>query len=186
MDDRSIVDLFFDRDESALSETERKYKRYCHSIANGILGDRRDSEECVNDAMLGLWNTIPPKKPENLRTYLAKLTRNLAINRYKMRSADKRGGGNVDVSLGELEGCLVSSDNFEVVMDSMVLSELLNSFLGTLSQENRIMFIQKYWFFRSVDDIAGDLSVSKSKVKVSLMRTRARLAEFLEREGYKV
>jgi RNA polymerase sigma-70 factor (ECF subfamily) len=184
MDDRGIIKLFFDRDESALTEAEKKYNGYCHSIAYGILGDRRDSEECVNDAMLGLWNTIPPKKPENLRTYLAKLTRNFALNRYKMRSAEKRGGSGVDVSLDELEGCLPSSDNLENIVDSMVLSELLNSFLGTLKAESRIIFVQKYWYFRSVDDIARDLSVSKSKVKVSLMRTRARLAEYLEGEGY--
>jgi len=184
MDDRGIVKLFFDRDESALTEAEKKYKSYCHSIAIGILGDRRDSEECVSDAMLGLWNTIPPKNPENLKTYLAKLTRNFAINRYKMRSAKKRGGSGVDLSLDELEGCLPASDSFDNLVDSMVLRELLNSFLGTLKAESRIIFVQKYWYFRSVDDIAKDLSVSKSKVKVSLMRTRARLAEYLEGEGY--
>ena len=101
-----------------------------------------------------------------------------------MRSAEKRGGSGVDVSLDELAECLPAPDSFDNVVDSMVLKEMLNSFLGTLKAESRIIFVQKYWYFRSVDDIARDLSVSKSKVKVSLMRTRARLAEYLEGEGY--
>ena len=183
MDDRSIIKLFFDRDEDGIKECESKYKSYCMGIAYGILEDTHDSEECVADALLAAWNTIPPKNPENLRTYLAKLVRNSSLNRYKMYRREKRGGTNVDVSLDEIAACLPSGDLTDKVVDSVVLSELLNRFLSTLRRDVRIMFVQKYWYFRSVGEIAAELSVSKSKVKVTLMRTREALAKFLENEG---
>ena len=184
MDDVNIVELFWNRDESAVGEAERKYKRYCMSIALGILGDTRDSEDCVNDTFLAAWGSIPPKKPENLKTYLAKLVRNISVNRYVMYNAEKRGKGGVEVSLDELEGCIPSYDNTEATLDSMVLSGLFDRFLGTLKREARIMFVQKYWFFRSVSEIAKDLAVSESKVKSTLMRTRESLLRFFEKEGY--
>ncbi|MBR6806978.1 MAG: sigma-70 family RNA polymerase sigma factor [Clostridia bacterium] len=184
MDDKSIVKLFLERDENAIAEAERKYKRYCGSIAYGILGDESDCEECVNDALLGLWNTIPPNNPENLKTYLAKLVRNLALNRYKMLSAYKRGGGNVEASLDELAGCIASRDITEDVIDSLWLSQALNEFLATMSADARTIFVQRYWFFRTVSEIANDLSVGESRVKASLMRTRNKLSKFLKGKGY--
>ena len=185
MDDRNIVDLFWSRDESAIGEAERKYKGYCASIARGILGDARDSEECVNDALLTAWRTIPPGKPENLRTYLAKLVRNISINRYVKDRAEKRGSGSVEVALEELEGCLAAYDTTDSVVDSIALGEMIDRFLGTLKKEARIMFVQKYWYFRTVGEIARDLAVTESKVKSTLMRTRESLQRYLEKEGHK-
>ena len=184
MTDGKIVDMLWNRDEGGVALCESKYKKYCMKIAYRILGDLRDSEECVSDAFLAAWNTIPPKRPENLKTYLAKLTRNLSVNRYKAYSAEKRGGGAVDTSMEEIEACLPSRDSTEAVVDSIVLTELLDKFLAEIPKEARIMFVRRYWYFSSVRDIAEDLSVSESKVKITLMRTRKKLAEYLEKEWY--
>lgn len=184
MDDKNIVKLFWDRDERAIAEAEGKYKRYCSSIAYRILGDESDSEECVNDAFLGLWESIPPHRPENLRTFLAKLTRNVSFNKYKLKHTEKRGGGAVEESLDELAAFIPSRDATEDVIDSITLSQALNEFLAGISQESRVIFVQKYWYFMSVKDIAKELSVGESRVKASLMRTRNKLAKFLEGKGY--
>lgn len=184
MDDKTIVDLFFRRDESAVSETEEKYGRYCFSIAYAILGSSSDSEECLNDAYLKLWESIPPMRPENLKTYLAKLVRNLSVNRYKKLTAEKRANGMSSVPLEELEGVLYSPDDEERKIDSMVLASLLNRFLSMLKAEHRVMFVKRYWYCRTVDEIAREMKIGKSKVKVTLMRTRNKLGEFLESEGY--
>ena len=183
MTDGKIVDMLWNRDEGGVALCETKYKKYCMKIAYRILGDLRDSEECVSDAILAAWNTIPPKHPENLKTYLAKLTRNLSVNRYKMYTAEKRGGSGVDTSMEEIEACLPSRDSTEAVVDSIVLTELIDRFLGDLPRETRILFVQRYWYFMSVKDIARENLMTESKVKVTLMRTRERLAQLLESEG---
>ena len=183
MTDGKIVDMLWSRDEGGISECEKKYKKYCMKIAYRILGDLQDSEECTSDTFLAAWNTIPPKRPENLKTYLAKLVRNLSVNRYKMYTAEKRGGGGVDTSMEEIEACLPSRDSTEAVVDSIVLTELIDRFLGGLPRETRIIFVQRYWYFMSVKDIARENLITESKVKVTLMRTRERLAQLLESEG---
>ena len=182
--DSKIVDMLWSRDEGGISECEKKYKKYSMKIAYRILGDLQDSEECTSDTFLAAWNTIPPKRPENLKTYLAKLARNLSLNRYKTYTAEKRGGGAVDTSMEEIEACLPSRDSTEAVVDSVVLTDLLDRFLAELPKETRIMFVQRYWYFMSVKDIAEDLYVTESKVKITLMRTRKKLAELLEKEGF--
>lgn len=180
MEDRQIVALYLARSETAIAETASKYGSYCHSIANRILDCAEDSEECVNDAFWKLWNAIPPHEPENLGTFLGKITRNLALDRYEHRSAAKRGGGQVPLALEELSGCLPGQSG--ELTDTLALTEALNRFLEGLSSTARRIFLLRYWQMLSVDEIARKLSVSQSKVKMTLHRTRNSLKKFLEKE----
>ncbi len=183
MDDRDIVELYWRRDEGAIGATAEKYDRYCHSIAYNILRDHGDSEECVNDTYLKAWESIPPHKPESLRTFLAKITRNLSLDRFKRYSAEKRGGGEVTLVLDELKEGFHIRDGEEMIVESIVMKELLNGFIGGLKHEARVIFLRRYWYFSPVSSIASDLGVSESKVKMVLLRTRRKLSEYLEKEG---
>ena len=184
MDDLKIVEMFWNRNEDALRETEAKYGAYCHSIAYSILSNRADSEECVNDTFLRAWDSIPPHRPSMLRGFLGKLTRNLALDRYRKYSAEKRAGLRVTLVLDELKEGLAIRDSSEKVVEAIVVGDLLNRFLATLPKDTKNVFMRRYWFFSSVSEIAHDLSVSKSSVKMTLMRTRKKLREFLESEGF--
>ena len=183
MDDREIVDLYWERQESAIKESEKKYGGYCYSIANNILNSHEDSEECVSDTYIKAWNSIPPKKPEKLSVYLGKITRNLALDVFKRKSAQKRACAQTSLALEELQECIPSSQTVESEIDSRELTEHLNAFLKTLTDENRKIFLQRYWYILSVTEIAKENSFSESKVKMSLMRTRNNLKIFLEKEG---
>lgn len=180
MEDRQIVELYFARNESAIRETENKYGKYCRYIAYNILRDQGDSEECVNDAYLKAWNEIPPKNPSRLSTFLGKITRNLALNRYERETAIKRGGYATVLALDELEGCI--SDCEGDPTDELALKEAINRFLRSLPRESRIVFLQRYWYFRQIKEIAKDIDMSENAVKVMLHRTRERLKQFLEKE----
>ena len=183
MDDKQIIDLYWARSESAIAETDRKYRKYCHRIAFNILADSQDSEECVNDTYLKAWSVIPPKRPVKLSTFLGKITRNLALNRYEKRTAEKRGGGEVSVALDELAECVPDANSVERMVDNRILTDKLNMFLEELPAESRRIFLRRYWELCSIHEIAEFYGISESKVKVSLFRTRGKLRSFLEQEG---
>lgn len=183
MTDYDIVKLYLDRKETAIKETDKKYGSYCHTIAENILRSRPDSEECVNDTYLKAWNSIPPSKPQRLSTYLGKITRNLAINRYNRLRAEKRGGGEAELILSELEGCLPSEYTTEKEYDEKQLVKSIEAFLKNESNENRRIFLLRYWYAFSVSDIAKELHYSESKIKSILFRQRNKLRDHLEKEG---
>ena len=183
MDDSRIIGLFNARNETAIYEIEKKYQSYCLSIANNILNDREDAAECVNDVFFGAWNSIPPHAPVNLAAYLGKITRNLALKKWRERSAAKRGGGNVSVSLEELEECVPSGHPVEEYAEIKELTGMIDSFLAALPETERRVFLRRYWYFDSIDDICGRFGFGKSKVKMMLKRTRDRLRATLEKEG---
>ncbi|MGN1473696.1 MAG: RNA polymerase sigma factor [Eubacteriales bacterium] len=187
MDDGRIVDLFWERSEAALVETKKKYDRYCLYIAENILSDSRDAEECVNDAYLRLWNRIPPHKPEKLSAFLGKIVRGLAIDRLRFHLAKKREAEKNAAILDEFSECFgeLISDN-EDAENSLFLRDAINRFLGTLEREQRIIFMQRYWYFSSIQNIAAALGLSESKVKVTLFRVRGALKSALEKEGFPV
>ena len=183
MDDRKIIKLYFDRSEQAISETAKKYGRYCHYIAFQILHNEEDSEECVNDTYLRAWNTIPPKRPERLRNFLGKITRNLSLNKWEKQTAQKRGSGQAEQVLEELLDCFSEENNVENVVENKRILQILNDFIADLPIEKRKMFVRRYWYFSSIKDIAKDFGISESKVTVTLFRTRQLLKEVLEKEG---
>ena len=184
--DTEIVELYWARDEKAIKYSDEKYGRYCRKIADSILYSNEDSEECVNDTYLNAWNSMPPSRPERLSTYLGKICRNLAINLYEKLTAAKRGGAETWSCLDELEDILSSGQDVEETIDMQMLTQSINVFLETLSTDNRKIFVKRYWYMSSVKDIAKELSVSDSKVKMSLLRTREKLKEFLVKEGYAI
>ncbi len=181
MEDEKIIALFLKRDEAALAEVSRKYGNYLRSIAFNILRDEAAAEECVNDALLRAWQTIPPMEPELPAAYFGKLTRSIALNAYEARRAKKRGGGETEAALDELGGCIPAKSSD--IAESLALREALDRFLSGLGEESRIIFLQRYWYFRTVAEIASELGVSRSKVKSSLFRTRNKLMNYLEKEG---
>ena len=175
MDDSKIIELYMDRSEQAISETARKYGRYCHYIAYNILHNDEDSEECVNDTYLRTWNSIPPKRPNKLQTFLGKITRNLSLNKYEKQSAEKRGSGQIPLILDELTECIPADRNSETLVEDMVIKETLDRFLENLSADARKIFVRRYWYMSSVKEIAEEYGLSESKVTVTLFRTRQKL-----------
>jgi RNA polymerase sigma-70 factor (ECF subfamily) len=183
MEDRQIIALYNERSEAALSETAKKYGRYCRTVAYNILFNEEDSEECVNDTWLRAWEAIPPQCPERLSAFLGKITRNLALNRYKHNTREKRGGGQTMLVLEELAECVPGADSTEQVVEEALLVEVLNGFLAELSAEKRKLFLRRYWYLSSVKDIAADFGLSESNVKMTLLRLRSKLKQTLEKEG---
>ncbi len=184
MDDPEIIELFFERSEEAVRETEAKYGKLCFRIAQNILGRDADAEECVNDAYLCLWNAIPPQRPDNLAAYVSKIVRNIALKRLRFNSAMRR-NMQAEVSLNELESILPDSMAHSE-MDDGQLGKLISAFLWREPEGSRNVFIRKYFFFDSVQDIAERYSFSESKVKSMLFRTRSRLRSYLSKEGYEL
>ena len=183
MNDKTIIDLFFERSEEAISETSKRYGALSESIAYGILKNREDAEECVNDSYLALWNSIPPNRPHSLAAYISKITRNISLNRQKEKKAKKRGGGELDAVLEEVEHILSDSGD---ILDELVLKDTLNRFLSGLNVKKRKIFMQRYWYMLSVEEIAENFSMSEGSVKMSLMRTREELRNFLKKEDITV
>ncbi len=183
MDDSRIINLFWERSESAIAETEKKYGRYCGTIAINILGNREDTEECVSDTWMRAWNAIPPARPVVLKAFLGKITRNLALNILEKNRAGKRGGGEGTAVLDELEECVADAGAASWSAEGYVLKETLEAFLKGLPEEKRVIFVRRYWYMDPVKKIAEDLSVTESKVKMTLLRTRKELAEVLKKEG---
>ena len=185
MEDYKIVELYFERSEAAISETQKKYGKYCHVIAYNVLNSELDAEECVNDTYLRAWQSIPPEKPRILKSFLGRITRNLALDRYDRANAAKR-GGNVDVAFEELEECIPSLEDGRDMSDDMAIKEAINRFLASIPRRTRIVFLRRYWYLSSIADIAEDLGLSESNVKVLLMRTRKKFKEHLEKEGISI
>jgi RNA polymerase sigma-70 factor (ECF subfamily) len=183
MDDSKIVELFFDRSELAISETGKKYGRYCHYIAYNILHNNEDAEECVNDTYLRAWNSIPPKRPNKLQTYLGKITRNLALNMLEKSTAQKRGKGQIPLVLDELAECIPDERPSTDIVEDLYVKELLDRFLDALPAETRKIFVRRYWYMSPVKEIAREYNLTESKVTVTLFRTRKKLKEYLEEEG---
>ena len=184
MDDEKIIELFELRSEDALRQTEARYGRYLYSAAFRILEDEGDSRECVNDALLAAWNSIPPAHPQMLQTYLGKLVRNLALDRWRAQSAQKRGGGIVAQALDELAELSDHGAAAESVIDSLALSAALAAFLRSLKDTDRAVFMKRYWHFMTDSQIAEDMCLSSANVRVILHRCRKKLKEELKKEGF--
>ncbi len=184
MEDEAIIALFDARSEDAIRALDTKYGALCHSLAYNIVNDRQDAEECVNDAYLGAWNTIPPARPNPLAAYLCKIVRNLALKRYWSRAAAKRGGG-FTVAMEELEPYLAAPDTAESQLEARELARIIEGFLDTLSRENRVIFLRRYWFGDSGREIAGRVGLSEKAVSVRLTRLRRKLKQYLtEQEAF--
>ena len=183
MNDEKIVDLYWERTETAIDETAKIYGNYLFTIANNILQNAEDAKECVNDTYLKAWNNIPPVRPAIFQAFLGKITRNLSLNKYKEQRAEKRGGGEADLIYSELEDCISSKNSVEGEYEKGLVTKAINSFLISLRTENRVVFVRRYWYADSVRVIADRLQMSESKVKSMLFRTRKALKTYLENEG---
>lgn len=183
MEDAAIIELYWARSESAIGSTQEKYGGRCRGIAWNILRSDSDSEECVNDTWLRAWDAMPPERPAKLGAFLGRITRNLALDRLKKRDSQKRGGGRLPLALSELEECVPSGDDPARCVDELALRELLDRFLASLNEDARVIFLRRYWYMLSVEEVARGIGVSRSKVKSSLLRSREKLRELLEKEG---
>ena len=183
MEDQKIIDLYWQRSEQAIQETDSKYGGYCYSIAYNILTNREDSEESVSDTYLAAWRAMPPKRPGILSAFLGKITRHLSIDRWRRRTAEKR-GGEIVLALEELEDCISDGLSAEDAVQKKELTVFINRFLDALPETERNVFLCHYWYVDGVQDIADTLGFSVSKVNSMLHRTRQKLRRALEREGY--
>ena len=183
MQDEEIIALFFARKEEAIAQTREKYGAYCRHIAMNIVMDEGDTEECVNDAYFALWNTIPPEHPRHFAAYLGKITRNLAFNRYRSKATAKRGEHEVPLVLDELAN-LIGGDDVESAVDSRALSAEISAFLRELPKEKRVIFLSRYWYAKSVRDIAREMGMSEAGVSMTLLRLRKKLGERLSERGF--
>ena len=184
MDDKGIVRLYFERNERAIDETSKKYGKYCFSIANNILSNREDAEECVNDTYLDAWNNIPPHRPNSLSLFLGKITRRISIDLYRRKNAQKRGGGELALVLDELYQCIADETDVEKEFEKRHLSQVINKFVKFLPRNEQKVFICRYWYMDSIQSISERFGYSESKVKSMLYRTREKLREALRKEGY--
>lgn len=183
MEDEKIIDLYWDRDENAISATDQKYGKYLTAIARNILSDERDSQECVSDTYMGAWEAMPPQRPSALKAFLAKITRNLSLKRYRHNTADKRGGGEVDLAIDELAECISVGKTVDGQLEDKAITEALDTFLTGLAAEERQIFVFRYWYLESIQDVAARFGYGESKVKMTLKRTRDKLANYLAKEG---
>ena len=182
MVDEKIIDLFFARSEQAISELDQKYGKVFQKTSYNILNDPLDVEECVNDAYLGTWNTIPPTRPHSLLAYVCQIVRNISLKRYHLKKALKR-NSTYDLAMEELDACLASPSTVEDEMETKELARIIEDFLDTLSKENRVIFLQRYWFSDNYSDIAKKVGISEKSVSVRLTRIRKKMREYLlERE----
>lgn len=184
MDDKTIVDLYFLRNEDAITLTEEKYGPYCYRIAYNILTNREDAQESVSDTYLAAWNAIPPRRPSVLATFLGKITRHISIDRWRQRTAAKRGGGEVSLALEELSECVAGLRNVELEYERKELMKAYTRFLKDLPEVERRVFLCRYWYMESIEAIASKFGFSQSKVKMLLQRTRIKLRLRFEEEGY--
>lgn len=185
LDDKKIIELFFHRSERAIVELSSKYGSVFAKVAFNILNSKEDTEECLNDAYLGAWNTIPPQNPDVLPSYVCRIVRNLALKKYHSNTAAKRNSV-YDAALDELENCFPSSDSVEEEFNAAETARIIDGFLATLDKENRIMFVRRYWYADSVDDLAKLFKTSNHNISVRLYRTRTKLRKYLISEGVSV
>lgn len=186
MDDEKIVELYWQRSEAAIAETARKFGSYCRAIAHRILSDREAEEECLNDTWLGAWNSMPPHKPNILSVFLGKITRRLSLSRLEKNHAQKRGGGAYEAALEELEECIPAADSAQQLYDENALTELLREFLKRQSEENKRIFLMRYWYIAPIKTICAECSLGENTVKSRLFRMREQLRKILENEGYTI
>ena len=184
MDDSMIVELYWQRNENAIAETNLKYGSYCYTIAHNILRNNEDSEECINDTWLHAWNAIPPQKPGILRLFLARITRNLSFNRYNAAKAAKRGGGEMPLVLEELSECIAAESDIEEEVTARELQKCINRFVSTLPDRERNLFVRRYFFVEKIGDISKRYGITENNVRVILSRTRAQLKAVLKEEGF--
>nr|WP_325303004.1 RNA polymerase sigma factor [uncultured Dysosmobacter sp.] len=182
MEDSQIIELYWARDQRAIDETQGKYGAFLHQLAWNILRSHGDAEECVNDTYLRTWNAIPPARPTVFRAWLGRIARNLSLDRWKQASAQKRGGDSLEILLGELDACVPTPHGTEAVLEDLEIAGLISAFLRQLPRESRVIFLGRYWYGRTVAEIARGLGCGEGKVKSSLFRTRNALRAYLERE----
>ncbi|MDE7325011.1 MAG: sigma-70 family RNA polymerase sigma factor [Lachnospiraceae bacterium] len=184
MEDSQIIELFWQKNTDAISEAASKYGAYCFTIAESILHNAEDSKECVNDTWLHAWNAIPPQRPDVLRMFLAKITRNLSFDRFHARNAKKRGGGEITFVLDELSECLSSGVDTEAAYEAKELRQCIRHFVRALPERDRNVMVRRYFFIESVADIAKRYGLTENNVMVILSRTRKKLKDHLLKEGY--
>ncbi|MBQ2781889.1 MAG: sigma-70 family RNA polymerase sigma factor [Oscillospiraceae bacterium] len=178
MDDRQIIALFYERSEQAITELSKKYGDLCFKIAINILNNPQDAEECVSDAYLGVWNSIPPQNPAPLRAYVCRIVRNLALKKLRTNTALKR-GSQLEISLSELENC-IPDNSFDEHLSAKELTEQLNAFLSTLHRDDRAMFLKRYWFAEPLSEIAKTFGITEHNASVRLGRIRKKLHQYLK------
>lgn len=184
MNDNGIIQLYWDRNDQAISVTSEKYGRYCKAIARNILNSEEDAEECVNDTYLNAWNSMPTHWPKQLSTFLGKITRNLSFNRYRRSHAEKRGGGEMAIVLNELADCVSDLDTPERIIDRQELAGAINSFVKGLPLRKRNIFVRRYWYAEPVSDIAKDCGMPQATVSKTLERTRKQLKAYLTERDF--
>lgn len=183
MEDEKIVELFWQRDEKAIAETAAKYGRYCYSIAYNILESREDAEESVNDAYAAAWDSIPPHRPSVLSAFVGKITRRIAIDRWRRRNAEKRGAGETALVLEELKHCIAAGSDVQTQLEGKLLAETVKAFVADLPRTEQQVFLCRYWYLDSTESIARQFGFSHSKVKSMLHRIRGKLRGALMKEG---
>ena len=186
VDDSKIIDLYWARSQQAITESETKYGAYCRTVARNILDRTEDAEECVNDTWLRAWNAMPPQRPTVLQAFFGKLTRNLSLDRWRRDRAQKRGGSQVELALEELEDCLSARDRVDEVVDAQVTADLISEFVRGLPQQDRVLFVRRYWYLDDIQTRAKRMGMGQSQVKSRLHRIRQRLKTELEKEGVAV
>lgn len=188
LQDEQIIDLYFDRDERALTETSDKYGNYCRTIARNILNDEETVKECFNDTLFQSWNAMPPHRPGCLRVFVGKITRNLSLKRVRSAQTLKRGGGEAVIALDELEECVpdMGAFNADQVEENMVIREVLKDLLTELPVQNRRVFVRRYWYCSAIDEIATAMDLSEANVRTILSRVRSKLKKALEKAGVTV
>ena len=181
--DEQIIELFFKRSEQAISELDDKYGKVFHNLSYNILNDCLDAEECVNDSYLGVWNVIPPEKPNPLLTFVCKIVRNISIKKYHAKTAIKRNSA-YDIAMSEVANYILSPNNVEAEIEAKELAHIIETFLDTLTVENRVIFMRRYWYSDPVKDIAKMAHSTTNSVTVRLFRIRGKLRLYLEKEGF--
>lgn len=182
MEDKQIIGLYLARDENAISETAKKYGAFCHRVALNILSNDADAEECVNDTYLRAWNAIPPQRPDRLGVWLGKVTRNIAVNLWNKNRRIKRYGG-MEQLLDELEDCIPSPKTVDRELEDRELAEAIGMWLSTLTRDDRVLFLRRYWNGERVDDLARECGMTAGRLAKRMYRLRQKLRAALEREG---
>ncbi len=184
INDEKIIELFFERSEQAIQELNKKYGKLCHNLSYNIVNNRQDAEECVNDAYFGAWNAIPPARPNPLLTYLCKIVRNISLKLYWKKEAAKR-NSHYTIAMEEIETCTAAPNTVEAEIDTKELAFIIGAFLDTLTLENRVIFMRRYWFSDSYNDIARFVGLTEKNISVRLTRIREKMKKYLtEREVF--
>ena len=184
MEDKKIIGLFVNRDEEAIFAFKENFEAYCRKIALNILRNEEDAEECFNDTCFTLWNLIPPNSPENLKAFAGRITHNIALNLFRKRFTQKRGGGEAEIALSEFDECIPGTETVEETIEAKEITKIIEKFLYSNSPEKRGIFIRRYWYMFSVSEIAESYGFSEGKIKSILFRMRKELKKELEREGF--